>query len=150
MQRHRPRLQVLKEMSVKWPRKTWSDRSHVWCVLFVTRPTPSGTTETGGTKCEWPEQKWYVSQTFFIIIIFYNSTLLTIQHLQYLLTIWGTYATNNTLLYSIYTYTCIYISAQPRKLGRGCRASFKKKEFLTQRRQKKSITHSFPADSLKK
>ena len=55
----------------------------------------------------------------FGIFFFYNSTLLTKQHLQYLLTIWHTYATNNTLLYSVYTYTPTFTYLYNIKRGGG-------------------------------
>ena len=59
----------------------------------------------GRNEVRIPWTKVVCKPNFFFIIIFYNSTLLTIQRLQYLLTIWGTYDTSNTLLYSRYTYT---------------------------------------------
>ena len=52
----------------------------------------------------------------------YN-TYLQFGYLRYLLTIWDTYTTNNTLLYSlyrpIYIYTYIYISVLHKKRGGG-------------------------------
>ena len=37
----------------------------------------------------------------------YNSTLLIMQHLQYLLKMWSTYATNNAILYSLIDSTMV-------------------------------------------
>ena len=85
------------------------------------------------------DQKYYF---FFLFLFSYYSTLLTIQHLQYLLTIWDTYATNNTLLYSIYTYTPTFTYLYNIKRGGGdVEQTFFKKNF--QIKEDKKINYAY-------
>ena len=68
-------------------------------------------------------KKSELEHTFFILFYFFFYFLR--QHLQYLLTIWDTYATNNTLLYSVYTYTPTFTYLYNIKRGGGgSRANF--------------------------
>ena len=79
---------------------------------------------------------------FLIFFISYNSILLTIQHL---LTIWDTYATNNTLLYSVYTYTPRFTYLYNIKRGgRGCRANLFFKKTSRSKKTKKINYAYFP------
>ena len=61
-------------------------------------------------------KKSELEHTFFILFYFFYFLR---QHLQYLLTIWDTYATNNTLLYSVYTYTPTFTYLYNIKRGGG-------------------------------
>ena len=93
---------------------------------------------------------------FFLKIRSFFLFLTTVHYLQY--STYNTYLQFEilrqlTILYStllyIYIYTYIYISVQHKKGGGAVEQTFFKKKLPDQRRQKKSITHIFLADSLK-